>query len=464
MSDSPQQAGYTVLNDRYSIQSLLGDGGMASVYRAHDKFLGREVAIKLFLANRETQDDEVRRKAELTVLAGLSHHGIVTLLDAGVHIDAKGLRHHYLVMELVEGMDLEVRLTKGPLSPRHIGEIGYDVAEALDYVHARGVVHRDIKPSNILVVDYQDDAPRARARLTDFGIALFEDGPRLTADNVTTGTAAYLSPEQARSATTDPSSDIYSLGLVLLECFTGRIEFPGRQVESALARLNRDPVIPTDLAPHWVELLTAMTARDPAHRPDARELVQLLRHNVIAESSRHKLETEQEAALAEVARLEAVRRYDILDTPPDGAFDHITAIAARTFKAPIAIVSIVDEDRIWFKSHHGIEIDQITKDPGLCASAIVKGEPWVIEDARTDPRALANPLVAGEFGLQFYVGVPLTTSDGHNLGTLCVLDFEPRPVGADELATLKDLAAMVMVELELRLGSRRAAGALDPVQ
>ena len=463
MSDSPQQAGYTVLNDRYSIQSLLGDGGMASVYRAHDKFLGREVAVKLFLANTETEDDEIRRKAELTVLAGLSHHGIVTLLDAGVHEDSKGLRHHYLVMELVEGADLQVHLTKGPLSARHIAEIGYDIAEALDYVHARGVVHRDIKPSNILVVDYQDDAPRAHARLTDFGIALFGDSPRLTADNVTTGTAAYLSPEQARSAVTDPASDVYSLGLVLLECFTGRIEFPGRQVESALARLNRDPVIPADLAPHWLELLTAMTARDPAHRPVARELVQLLRHNVIAEGSRHKLESEEELRVAEVSRLAAVRRYDILDTPPDGAFDRITAIAARTFNAPVAMVSIVDDNRIWFKSHHGIELDQITKDPGLCASAILQGEPWIIEDARTDPRALANPLVAGAFGLQFYVGVPLTTADGFSLGTLCVLDFEPRSVGGDELATLKDLAAMVMVEMELRLDLRRAAGALDVV-
>ena len=158
----------------------------------------------------------------------------------------------------------------------------------------------------------------------------------------------------------------------------------------------------------------------------------------------------------EAARLEAVRRYGILDTPPDGAFDRITALAARLFDVPISIVSIVDEDRIWFKSHHGLDIAQIDRDPGLCASAILHREPWVVSDARHDPRALTNPLVAGEFGLQFYAGVPLRTSDGFNLGTLCVLDFEPRTLDATETDTLQDLASLVMSELEFRLAGRRA--------
>ena len=166
--------------------------------------------------------------------------------------------------------------------------------------------------------------------------------------------------------------------------------------------------------------------------------------------------TREPAPANEAARLEAVRRYDILDTPPDGAFDRITALAARLFDVPIAIVSIVDEDRIWFKSHHGLDIEQIDREPGLCASAILHREPWIVSDARRDPRALTNPLVAGEFGLQFYAGVPLRTSDGHNLGTLCVLDFEPRTLDATETATLQDLATLVMSELEFRLAGRRA--------
>lgn len=157
----------------------------------------------------------------------------------------------------------------------------------------------------------------------------------------------------------------------------------------------------------------------------------------------------------EPQRLAAVRRYDILDTPPDGAFDRITAIAARLFDVPISIVSVVDEDRVWFKSHHGLDVEQIGRDPGLCASAILGRDPWLVADAATDPRTLANPLVAGAFGLRFYAGIPLRTDDGYNLGTLCVIDREPREVTGEQVATLQDLAAVVVDELELRLSARR---------
>jgi sigma-B regulation protein RsbU (phosphoserine phosphatase) len=156
----------------------------------------------------------------------------------------------------------------------------------------------------------------------------------------------------------------------------------------------------------------------------------------------------------EDARLAAVRRYDVLDTPPDGAFDRVTSLAARHFGVPISIVSIVDSDRIWFKSHHGVQVQEIGRDPGLCASAILQDGPWIVEDAAIDPRTLANPLVAGDFGLRFYAGVPLTTSDGYNLGTLCLLDQEPRRLTGEEAATLADMAAIVMDELELRLSAR----------
>ena len=158
----------------------------------------------------------------------------------------------------------------------------------------------------------------------------------------------------------------------------------------------------------------------------------------------------------EAQRMEAVRRYDILDTPPDGAFDRITALAARLFDVPIAIVSVVDHDRIWFKAHYGLETTQIDRDPGLCASAILHEGPWIVENAPADPRALANPLVAGAFGLKFYAGVPLRTDDGYNLGTLCILDYKAREISAAEVTTLEDLAGMVMSELEVRLSSRKA--------
>ena len=159
---------------------------------------------------------------------------------------------------------------------------------------------------------------------------------------------------------------------------------------------------------------------------------------------------------SEPQRIEAVRRYDILDTPPDGAFDRITAMAARRFGVPISIVSIVDTDRIWFKSHHGVSVKEIGRDPGLCASAILAEEAHILCDAKADPRSLANPLVAGDFGLRFYAGAPLRTHDGHNLGTLCVIDKEPRPISHEQIADLKDLASVVMDHMELRLSARRS--------
>lgn len=153
----------------------------------------------------------------------------------------------------------------------------------------------------------------------------------------------------------------------------------------------------------------------------------------------------------ELERIAAVRRYNILDTPPDGAFDRITALAARLFDVPISTVTIVDHDRIWFKSRYGLDADEIGRDAGLCASAICHLDPWVVTDAAVDVRTIDNPLVAGELGLRFYVGIPLTTAEGYSLGTLNVIGIEPREVTDDELQTLRDLAAIVVDELELRL-------------
>lgn len=163
----------------------------------------------------------------------------------------------------------------------------------------------------------------------------------------------------------------------------------------------------------------------------------------------------------EQSRLAAVRRYDILDTPPDGSFDRITKLASELFDVPIALVTIVDHDRIWFKSRAGLdEVQQIPRDPGLCASAVLQDSPYIVEEARTDPRTLANPLVAGQFGLQFYAAVPLRTTDGHRLGTLCLIDKEPRLFSPKQAHVLQQLADVVMDEMELRLAARRLAGEL----
>jgi two-component sensor histidine kinase len=158
----------------------------------------------------------------------------------------------------------------------------------------------------------------------------------------------------------------------------------------------------------------------------------------------------------EQQRLDAVRRYEILDTLPDRAFDRITAIASRLLAAPMALISVVDADRIWFKSHHGLELEQVDREPGFCASCILQDRPWVVTDAKQDPRAAQNSLVNGAPEVRFYLGVPVCSSDGIALGTLSVLDTSPRSPSERDLSCLSDLAGIVMDELELRLTSTRA--------
>ncbi|MFG3226898.1 PP2C family protein-serine/threonine phosphatase [Kitasatospora sp. NPDC048194] len=160
--------------------------------------------------------------------------------------------------------------------------------------------------------------------------------------------------------------------------------------------------------------------------------------------------------VVEAGRMEAVRRYDILDTPPDGAFDRVAALAARLFDVPVATVTIVDEDRIWFKAAHGLDgVSEIGRDPGLCGSAVLRDDALVIPDTLLDDIACGNPLVTGPLGVRFYAAAPIITADGHKLGTVNVLDTKPRSITSGQTATLTDLAAIVLDEMELRLSALR---------
>ncbi len=159
----------------------------------------------------------------------------------------------------------------------------------------------------------------------------------------------------------------------------------------------------------------------------------------------------------ESERIDTLKRYEILDTPPDGSFDHITKLASRFLKVPIAIVSLVDTDRIWFKSHYGLDIHQIDREEGLCSSAILSDDLYLVENAITDPRTLSNSLVAGEFGLRFYAAVPIKVRGAFNLGTLCVIDKKPRTISKAEKEILTDLAEIIVDQLELRLEARKAS-------
>lgn len=266
---TPSETTVPLLLDRYRPNLLLARGGSSMVFRADDENLGREVAIKLFSSG--APEDAARFRDEVRVLAGLRHHGVVSILDAGVDASSPDDPRPFLVMELVEGDTLRTLLETEPLTTRRIGEAVFEVAETLEYVHARAVIHRDVTPTNIMLVDYGTRFSRPRARLTDFGIAIDATRPQ-EYDGTTNGTAAYLSPEQAQNGTLTPASDIYSLGLVLLECFTGTIAFPGTPVESALSRLDRDPEIPGAVPEPWGRLIHWMTQREVSARPSAAEV------------------------------------------------------------------------------------------------------------------------------------------------------------------------------------------------
>ncbi len=150
----------------------------------------------------------------------------------------------------------------------------------------------------------------------------------------------------------------------------------------------------------------------------------------------------------ERARLDALRRYEILDTPPDEAFERITRMASRLFNVPFALVSLVDEKRQWWKSCHGLEGCGTARDLAFCAHAILSPEVMVVPDATRDARFANNPFVTGAPGVRFYAGAPLRTADDFNLGTLCLIDTKPREFSADEAVLLTNLAAIVIEQLE----------------
>ncbi len=258
-----------VFGGRYRVTGTLGHGGMASVYRAVDEQLGREVAVKVFRIGAVDHGERSRAEAEMHTLAALRSPSLVTLYDAALD-DGNG--DSYLVMELVPGSDLDTRLREGPLDTTTTARMGAQVAEGLAAVHAQGIVHRDVKPANVLL-----ESDGEHVKLADFGIALLRDAARVTGTGTVIGTAAYISPEQVLGREVTGQADVYALGLVLLQCLTGERPFPGTAVESATARLTRGPEIDQHLPTAWRTLLHVMTAQDPSERPTAAEAARRLR-------------------------------------------------------------------------------------------------------------------------------------------------------------------------------------------
>jgi GAF domain-containing protein len=250
---------------------------------------------------------------------------------------------------------------------------------------------------------------------------------------------------------------VYSLGLVLLEALTGRIAYPGGVEESAYGRLARQPEIPDAVPPLVAGLIRAMTDRDPPRRPTPRAVADRFQDVLVDEIVRRRGVDRALLEANEAQRAAAVRRYNILDTPPEDAFDRVTRITSRLLGTPVALVSVIDVDRVWHKSTVGTDMKEVDRGVSFCSTTNPgTGASWTVPDAIADPRTRDNPIVTDGPEVRAYAAAPLVTHDGHTLGTLCVYDFAPRQFNAADLADLEDLAGIVMRELELRLASRRA--------
>ena len=248
-----------VLGGRYRLVELLGQGGMATIYRATDSELGRDVAVKVLHPEYGHDPDFVARfRQEAHAAASLSHPGIVGVYDFGT--DDAG---PYLVMELVDGEDLAALIRRnGPLPPRQAARLVAEVARALDAAHERGIVHRDVKPGNIMLT------ANGRVKVTDFGIARAWADARLTLPGTTLGSVHYFSPEQALGEPTTAASDIYSLGIVLFELLTGRRPWEGDSAASvAMARISASPPSASEVRPSVPPALDAIDRK--AMAPEA---------------------------------------------------------------------------------------------------------------------------------------------------------------------------------------------------
>ncbi len=255
----------SLLNDRYELGRVIGCGGMSTVHRAYDRRTGREVAVKISRPAAEMVDADGRTRREVDLLSTLDDPGLVAVLDAGV---GDGATPAYLVTEFVDGPTLAQWIRRSTLTEPQTARLGAAMCRTLAYIHARGIVHCDVKPANILI-SASSDGDLVAPKLADFGIATAGNSTRLTTNGATIGTANYLSPEQVRGDRITAATDIYSLGLVLIEALTGTLAYPGTGAEAARARLNRSAIIPHDVGRGLRTVLAEMTARDPLDRPDA---------------------------------------------------------------------------------------------------------------------------------------------------------------------------------------------------
>jgi serine/threonine protein kinase len=263
----------TELADKYKIEEVVGKGGMGIVYRAEDTKLKRSVALK-FLPSELMQDEEARERfvLEAQAAAALSHPNICTIHE----IDEEEGKS-FIAMEYVKGQSLKEKIERGPLGEQEALDIAIQVAEGLEEAHKKSIIHRDIKSANIMVTE------KGQAKVMDFGLAKVKGGTLLTREGTTLGTVAYMSPEQARGEEVDHRSDIWSLGVVMYEMFSGQLPFQGDREASILySVVHEEPKplkeIKRDLPPEIQQIINRALKKKPESRfPSAAEMLKDLK-------------------------------------------------------------------------------------------------------------------------------------------------------------------------------------------
>src|SRR3954447_6460663 len=250
------------LSGRYKILDMIGGGGMANVYLAHDMILDRDVAVKMLRLDFANDEEFIRRfRREAQSATSLAHPNIVNIYDVGEENDL-----YFIVMEYVEGQTLKQYIQQNsPIQVEETIEIMEQLTSAISHAHQNHIVHRDIKPQNILVDRFSN------VKITDFGIAMALSATSITQTNSVLGSVHYLSPEQARGGMANKKSDIYSLGIVMFELLTGRLPFSGESAVSiALKHLQSETPSPrrwNPAIPQSVEnIILKATAKDSFHR------------------------------------------------------------------------------------------------------------------------------------------------------------------------------------------------------
>jgi len=284
---SPRSPRGELITDRYRIEDRLGSGGMSSVFRATDTILERTVAVKI-LAEHLSDDERfvARFRREALAVAKLVHPNIVQVYDTGID---QG--RHYIVMEYVRGRSgAQLLQAEGKLDPETTVEIGIQACAGLDYAHRNGIIHRDVKPGNLMIIGGPAGGGDMTVKLADFGIARASEQTRITQVGSVVGTAAYLAPEQARGEEATPTSDVYSLGVVLYQFLTGRLPYEGASLaELAVRQQSEQPLHPSNYSedvPQAVgdAVLVALES-DPSRRfAAAGELAEALRRGLMGQS------------------------------------------------------------------------------------------------------------------------------------------------------------------------------------